>query len=168
MNRQSRTGQSADRKDSRPMALALLAPGIAVSTATLADVIIPATGSIALAGGEIHAGCTNLSIAGVMSLDTGRLATLRDITVQPGGALNGNSGAITLSGEFSVLTGATYSPGQASLSYDTLCKSSAVAAPIPAAGAEGLIALALAMVLLAAISLRNFKRRQNQHPGAPR
>lgn len=166
MNRPKETGGLVWRRRANPFALTLLAPGLAVSTTTRADVVIPAAGSITLAGGEIRVGCADLVVAGVLSLDTGRLSNLRDITVQPGGVLNGNAGAITLSGELSVLPGGTYNPGQASLSYDTLCKSSAVAAPIPAAGTVGLIALALAMALLAAFSLKMSKRSHNEHPGA--
>jgi len=166
MNRPNEKNRPAGPRRIKALALMPLAPGLAAGTATGADVIIPATSSIALAGGEIRAGCADVIIAGVLSLDTGTLANARDITVQPGGVLNGNAGSITLSRNFSVLPGATYTPGQASLSYDTLCKASVEAAPIPAAGTEGLIALAMAMALLAAFSLNNLKRRQNQHPGA--
>ncbi len=146
-------------------ALALLLGALAVTPAARADVIIPPTGFVGLASGEIDAACTDLIVSGTLNLDSGAFVRLRDVIVQPGGVLNGASGSITLSRNFTVLPGGAYNPQGSALVYDTNCGPGAPAAPIPTLGSGMLIALGAALALLAAFFLGGMRRRETIRGG---
>jgi len=164
--------------DSRPPrcigAMALLLGALAAPPAALADVIVPVTGFIGLAGGGINAACTDLIIAGTLNLDSGAIVNLRDVIVQPGGILNGGSGSITLSRNFTVLPGGAYNVERSSLQYDTNCGPGAPVAPvaplvpIPTLGSGMLLSLSALLALLAAFLLGGVKRQRETIKGSGR
>jgi hypothetical protein len=141
-------------------AIAFLLVALAVTPVAWADVLIPPTGFVGLASGEVNAACTDLVVTGTLNLDSGAFVRLRDVIVQPGGVLNGGTGSITLSRNFTVLPGGAYNAQSSSLSYDTSCGPGAPAAPIPTLASGMLIALGAALALLATFVLGGMRRRK--------
>lgn len=80
---------------------ALLWIGLALSTPAFADLVIPAGGNVAIAGGTLDLGCGDIVVAGALQIGGGLARNVRNVTIQPGGTLDGGSGTITLSGNWS-------------------------------------------------------------------
>jgi len=146
-------------------AIALLLGALATTPAARADVIIPATGFVGLASGGVNAACTDLIVAGTLNFDSGVAINVRDVIVQPGGVLNGGSGSLTLSRNFTVLAGGQYNAERLSVTYDTTCGPGAPAAPIPTLGSGMLMALIGALALLATVLLGGVQRRRGTIKG---
>lgn len=72
----------------------------AIASWTNADVNVPAGSTFALAGGDLDLACTDLTVAGTLSLGAGRVLNARHVNIAPGGLLQGDSGSITLAGDW--------------------------------------------------------------------
>ena len=77
-----------------------LALGMLVSSAH-ADLVIPSGGSLALNVGSSDLGCTDLIVAGTLSVDSGSVTGIRNVTIQPGGSITVTGGTLSLSGDWS-------------------------------------------------------------------
>ena len=80
---------------------ALISLFAALSPQLRAQVVIPVGGSVALNGGALDLGGTALQVGGAFSLGSGSAANITDIGILAGGTLDGGSGTLTLSGNFS-------------------------------------------------------------------
>ena len=132
-----------------PGVLALLLGSLALAPIARADVTIPASGFMALAGGAVDAACTDLFVAGTLNLDAGAVFNVRDIIVQAGGVLNGGGGSITLSRNFTVAPGGAFNVQAATVAYDATCGPGAAPAPIPTLGSALIAALSGVLAALA-------------------
>lgn len=66
-----------------------------------AQLVIPASGSLALNGGSLGLAGTGLQIGGLLSLGSGQINNAGSIGILAGGTLDAGSGLITLSGDWS-------------------------------------------------------------------
>jgi hypothetical protein len=66
-----------------------------------ADLVVPAGGSYALNGGSSDLACTDLIVAGALSVDSGSLTGVRNVNIQAGGSITMTSGTLSLSGDWS-------------------------------------------------------------------
>jgi hypothetical protein len=67
-----------------------------------ADLLVPAGGSMSLAGGVVDLVCTDVIVGGTLDLGGGRLDNVRSVTIQAGGNIAlGTAGTITLAGDWS-------------------------------------------------------------------
>jgi hypothetical protein len=76
--------------------LCLLLPSIA-----RADLIVPNGGTVSLGGSVTALGCTDIIVGGTLNLNTATVTGVRNVTIQPGGVINGGSGSIALAGNWS-------------------------------------------------------------------
>ncbi len=65
-----------------------------------ADLVIPASSSYALGGGTLDLGCTDLLVSGALSVDSGAITGIRNVSIAPGGSVNVTSGSVSLSGSW--------------------------------------------------------------------
>jgi len=77
-----------------------LAAALSLSAPAFADLTIPGGGSFDLAGGTMDLGCTDVSVAGNLTLGAGTLINVRNFTVLAGGSVNAGSGQISLAGNW--------------------------------------------------------------------
>jgi hypothetical protein len=68
-----------------------------------ADLNVPAGGSVALLGGSFDLGCSDVLVAGTLSLGGGALTNVRNLTIAPGGSIATGTGTITLAGNWTNL-----------------------------------------------------------------
>ena len=61
---------------------------------------IAAGSQISLGAGNITAGCGDLTVAGVLNLNSGSVSLIDNVSINPG-TINGGSGALSLSGDWS-------------------------------------------------------------------
>jgi hypothetical protein len=78
-------------------AAALLASSLAASAA----VTVGSGSSLSLGSGSLDLGEHDLGVAGSLAAGTGLVDRVRDLTIQPGGVLNGESAAIQVCGDWS-------------------------------------------------------------------
>lgn len=82
-------------------------------------IVVPVGGSISLAGGAIDLGCTDMTVAGDLLLNSASITNGRNVTIQvgasPDGSLDGGSGSITLAGNWS--NSGTFIPGTSSVNF---------------------------------------------------
>ena len=71
--------------------------------AVSADIIVPAGGVASLNGGSMDLGCSDVIVAGTLSLQGGSLSNVRHVSIAAGGAIVAGSGSITLAGDWSNL-----------------------------------------------------------------
>ncbi len=136
---------------------------VAVATSASADETIGAGGVVSLSGGSLDLGCTDLFIAGTLNLDQGTLLNVRNLSVLPGGVLNGGSGSFSVAGDFTVNPAGQYNPeGATALPGNPACAEPAPA-PVPAMGAGGLIALLAVLLGLAARRFRHETALRRAH-----
>jgi hypothetical protein len=74
--------------------------GAALATFAHADLVVPAGASIALNGGSSDLACTDLIVAGNLSVDSGSIAGIRNVNIQAGGTIAVTSGTLSLSGDW--------------------------------------------------------------------
>jgi hypothetical protein len=79
---------------------ATLTLGLAVVTPVFADITVPTGGTMALNGATVDLGCSDVTVAGSLSLGGGTLANVRNLAILSGGALSTGAGQITLSGNW--------------------------------------------------------------------
>ncbi len=79
----------------------LCTAGIALFAANAhADIVIPTGGTMALNGAIVDLACSDVSVAGSLSLDSGQLINVRNLSIGAGGTINAGTGSITLSGNW--------------------------------------------------------------------
>lgn len=88
---------------------------IIVSIAAFADVSVPAGGVISLNGSSIDLACSDVIVAGTLSLQGGSLTNARHVSIAAGGSIVAGSGSITLAGDWTNLGG--FSAGTGSVSF---------------------------------------------------
>ncbi len=84
-----------------------------------ADVTVPANAVGSLNGGTLDLGCTDLIVAGTLQVGSGQVLKVRNVTIQPGGALDGGSGSIELGGNWSNSGG--FLAGTGTVRFRDLC-----------------------------------------------
>jgi hypothetical protein len=98
------------------MAFALALAAISVAHA---DLIVPAGGQYTTGGGQTNLACTDVVVAGTLLVAGGSLVNVRHLTIQPGGTIDGGSGAIQVGGNWS--NGGTFAPGASTVRFDDAC-----------------------------------------------
>lgn len=73
------------------------------SMAAVADISVPAGGVISLNGGSVDLACSDVIVAGTLSLQGGSLTNVRHVSIAAGGSIVAGSGSITLAGDWSNL-----------------------------------------------------------------
>jgi hypothetical protein len=73
----------------------------ALAATAHADLVVPAGGSYALNGGSTDLACTDLIVAGGLSVDSGSITGIRNVSIQAGGSISVTSGTVSLSGDWS-------------------------------------------------------------------
>ncbi len=66
-----------------------------------AELLVPANSAITFANGVVDMGCADITVAGTLNLISGKITNVRSLTIQLGGRINGDAGAIELSGNWS-------------------------------------------------------------------
>ena len=92
-----------------------------VAGAVPADYIIAANSTTTLNGGALNLSCTDLIVAGTLNLDSGAILNARNVTVQPGGVVQGGSGFIALSGNWTISASGQFIAGTADVRFDDGC-----------------------------------------------
>ena len=95
--------------------VAVLAPVFAVH----ADLIVPAGGQYTTSGGQTDVACTDVVVAGTLTVDTGSLVNVRHLTIQAGGTIAGGSGVIQVGGNWS--NSGTFTAGTSTVRFNDLC-----------------------------------------------
>jgi hypothetical protein len=80
-----------------------------------ADLVIPAGSSYALNGGSSDLACTDLIVAGALSVDSGSITGIRNVSIAAGGSITVTSGTLSLSGDWS--NAGTFSGGSGLVSF---------------------------------------------------
>jgi len=97
----------------------LLPACLMLAAAAQAAITVPAGGSIALAGGALDLGCTDITVAGNLQDGSAAISNVRNVTILPGiapdGTLDGGSGSITLAGNWT--DSGTFIPGTSSVFF---------------------------------------------------
>jgi hypothetical protein len=75
--------------------------GATLATFSVADLVVPAGSSFALNGGSSDLACTDLIVAGNLSVDSGSISGIRNVNIQAGGTITVSSGSLSLSGDWS-------------------------------------------------------------------
>ena len=99
--------------------------GLLVSLPAQADMEVPAGTSSNTGGGVFDLGCSDLLVAGTLSLDEGQIINVRNVNIQAGGVINGNTGLISLSGNWSNV--GSFAAGASTVNFvdNTACAASA-------------------------------------------
>lgn len=123
-----------------------------------ADHRIGAGGVVSLSNATTSLGCTDLVVAGTLNFQQGIYLAVRNVSVLPGGVINGGTGALTLSGTVSVDPAGQFNAQQLVLVQNaSACGTAVAAAPlvIPTLGNSLLFTLAALLLWLAHRRLRN-------------
>lgn len=85
------------------------------STCVYADLVVPSGGSYTLAGGSTDLACTDLVVAGALSVDSGSIRGIRNVNIQAGGSVTVTTGSLSLSGDWS--NAGTFTAGSGAVSF---------------------------------------------------
>ena len=99
--------------------LAALACACVVAAAARADLIVPTNGVTSLNAGVADLSCTDVVVAGALNVNTGSLRNVRNVTIQPGGVINGGSGVIEVAGNWS--NSGSFVAGTSTVNFRELC-----------------------------------------------
>ena len=69
--------------------------------AASADINVPNGGTVSLNGSSVDLGCSDVIVAGTLSLQGGSLNNVRNVSIAAGGSIVAGSGSITLAGDWS-------------------------------------------------------------------
>lgn len=96
-----------------------------VAVPALANMEVPAGTSSNTGGGVFDLACSDLLVAGTLGVDNGQIINVRNVVIQPGGVINGNSGLISLSGNWN--NGGSFAAGTGTVNFvdSPTCASSA-------------------------------------------
>jgi hypothetical protein len=100
-------------------ACASLALALGFMPAAHADLVVPSGGQYSTGGGQTDLGCTDVVVAGKLLVAGGSLVNVRNLTIQPGGAIDGGSGEIQLGGNWS--NGGTFAAGTSTVRFIDSC-----------------------------------------------
>lgn len=123
-----------------------------------ADHRIGAGGVVSLSNATTSLGCTDLVVAGTLNFQQGMYLAVRNVSILPGGVINGGTGSLTLSGTVSVDPAGQFNAQQLVLVQNvSACGAAVAAAPvvIPTLGNPLLFSLAALLLWLAHRRLRN-------------
>lgn len=87
--------------------------------AARADLNVPANALVSLGPGVVDLSCTDLNVGGTLQVSSGSLRNIRNVTIQPGGSLDGGSGLIEVGGNWS--DSGSFTPGTATVNFRELC-----------------------------------------------
>lgn len=76
--------------------------------------------TISLGSGTMDLDCGDLVISGTLNLNTGAYTNVGNVVINSGGVLNGDSGSISLSGDWTN-NGGTTNPGSSQVTFNTDC-----------------------------------------------
>jgi hypothetical protein len=80
--------------------IALFSTFLFCITSVHADIAVPANAVVSLNGGNVDLACSDVVVAGTLSLGGGNLANVRNVTILAGGSVDTGAGAITLAGHW--------------------------------------------------------------------
>ena len=84
-----------------------------------ADLIVAAGSQYDNGGAQTDLVCTDVLVAGTLLVSSGSLVNVRNLTIQPGGTIDGGSGVIQLGGSWS--NGGAFSAGTSTVRFNDLC-----------------------------------------------
>ena len=113
-----RSGASA-RRIGLAYALAVLGVSGMLPRDARADLIVPAASVMSLAAGVVDLACTDLIVGGTLNVNAGQVINVRHVTIQAGGSINGNTGLISLGGNWS--NAGTFAGGTGSVRFRDAC-----------------------------------------------
>ncbi len=90
-----------------------------------ADLIVAAGATTSVNSGTIDLACTDVVVAGTLTLGSGSLRNVRHFTIQAGGTVSGSSGTIELGGNWNNL--GAFVAGSSRVEFRDLCASTASA-----------------------------------------
>lgn len=99
--------------------LLALAGACLLATTARADLVVPTSAQISLGPGIVDLSCTDLVVGGTLQVAGGSLKNIRNVTIQPGGSLDGGSGLIEVAGNWS--NSGSFTPGTATVNFRELC-----------------------------------------------
>ncbi len=76
---------------------------------------VPAGTVSSTGGGAFDLACSDLLVAGTLNLDGGQIINVRHVNIQPGGVVNGNTGLISLYGNWS--NGGSFTAGNSTINF---------------------------------------------------
>jgi hypothetical protein len=90
-----------------------------LSSAALAQLIIPENASQNLADGSMNLGCSALDVAGTLNMDTGTISEISEVNIAPTGIINGDQGTLNVSGDWNNL--GTFNAGTGTVVFTDGC-----------------------------------------------
>jgi len=78
-----------------------IALALGLAPAAHADLVIPSGAQYTTGGGRTDLACTDVVVAGTLSIGGGALVRVRHLSIQPGGVIDGGSGLIQVGGNWS-------------------------------------------------------------------
>lgn len=85
----------------RSICCTILCFAFAACAPALAQLVVPANASIGVDGGALDLGSTDLQLAGTLTLGSGQVSHVANVMIEAGGALDADSGSLTLFGDWS-------------------------------------------------------------------
>lgn len=108
----------------RMLAIACASWACLVPHGAHADLIVAPGGLTNLASGVMDLSCTDVIVSGTLHVNSGSLRNVRNLTIQAGGLIDGGSGLIAVSGNWSN-TG-SFVAGTSTVNFGGLCTAGAV------------------------------------------
>ncbi|HEX7271767.1 MAG TPA: hypothetical protein VF420_06420, partial [Casimicrobiaceae bacterium] len=99
--------------------LAVVAWTCLLAAIARADLIVPASSQTNLNSGAVDLSCTDVVVAGTLNVDAGSLKNVRNLTIQPGGVVNGGSGVIEVGGNWT--NSGNFVAGTSTVNFRELC-----------------------------------------------
>ena len=115
----SEGGYDRPRRSFRACALVVLTLGL-VSVAR-ADLLVASGGQYTTGGGQTDLACTDVVVAGTLFVASGSLVNVRNLTIQPGGTISGDSGLIQVGGNWN--NSGTFTAGTSTVRFVDSCGS---------------------------------------------
>lgn len=100
-------------------ALLVAALGSAAPSAPAAQLTVGAGSSLGLGTGAVDLGCSDLVVTGTFSGGAGSLDQARDVTIQPGGTLDGGAAILQVTGDWT--NSGTFTPGTSLVRFPDGC-----------------------------------------------
>jgi len=96
-----------------------VALALGLPPAAHADLVVPSGAQYNTGGGSTDLACTDVVVAGTLTVAGGALVGVRHLTILPGGAIDGGSGVIQLGGNWS--NGGTFAAGTSTIRFIDSC-----------------------------------------------
>jgi hypothetical protein len=101
------------------VAAGAIAAAFAPARDARADLVVPANGQYVTNAGLTDLACTDVIVAGTLTVNTGSLINVRHVTIQPGGVIDGGSGVIEVGGDWT--NQGTFTAGTSTVRFRDLC-----------------------------------------------